>query len=123
MEHDPVHICGDIDCPVQGKKLRETSVGLDLQGSIAPAKSTGDRAAELLVQIAGVLKEKAAYYGDSISRSPVLAPGMDTETACLVRASDKIARMTGGSGDTTDAVVDLIGYLALLLAIRGVELD
>lgn len=75
-------------------------------------------AIDVLSHVQVVLAEKSKYYGDSIGNPVVSLTNQAAETKLLVRMEDKLARITRGTGDNTDAWIDLIGYAALLLAMR-----
>ena len=72
--------------------------------------------------LADVLTAKHENYGKSAFQEPALTPGMDPETAMMVRLSDKIARLRslqGGEPDKVgesklDTLLDMAGYAVLL---------
>lgn len=69
------------------------------------------------------LLAKNRAYGDSAFR-PVgaFAKGLDAEQQIRVRIDDKISRaMRGHEYPGDDTVVDLAGYLVLLLAVRAID--
>lgn len=89
----------------------------------APLPAVTQRAIDVLTHVQGVLAEKSRYYGDSIGNPVVSLTAQPSETKLLVRMEDKLARITRGTGDNTDAWIDLIGYAALLLAMRTEKHD
>ena len=83
--------------------------------------------AETGVGIVELLIRKNTDYGSSAWTPPILAPGVDPDTAMRVRMSDKLARITQILASASDPLVsesidetfgDLAGYLILLLAYR-----
>ena len=83
--------------------------------------------AETGVSIVELLIRKNTDYGSSAWTPPILAPGVDPDTAMRVRMSDKLARITQILASASDPLVnesidetfgDLAGYLILLLAYR-----
>lgn len=72
-----------------------------------------------------MLLKKNKDYGDTIFRSPCLAPGLDPGVGILVRASDKISRITNllqQSNQTPlinesleDSIIDLGAYCLIYL--------
>jgi hypothetical protein len=82
--------------------------------------------AETCMSICEILIRKNKDYGDSVFKTPILAPHVDVLDAILVRASDKVGRfrnLTKSEGEPDikdesilDTITDLIGYLTLYLA-------
>lgn len=81
---------------------------------------------EELKTLGTLLVEKNRAYGDSIASEPLFAKGVNTETAIMVRANDKIKRLDnllkngGTENDETidDTIRDLAGYCILWLINR-----
>ena len=88
---------------------------LDLINS-APS---GQAIADKCFDIVKVLLEKNVAYGDSALDPVRIFSNASTVEQILVRIDDKLSRMSRGSeypGD--DTVMDLIGYLILLLVAK-----
>lgn len=74
--------------------------------------------------LADLLVKKNHDYGDSVNNPPILLPGLSSNSAILVRMSDKIERMRNllANEDSLietepleDTIRDLAGYCILLL--------
>ena len=78
------------------------------------------RVDEIAFDIAEMLKEKNASYGNSALDPVRIFSKVDAEEQIKVRLDDKLSRIARGSeypGD--DTVKDTIGYLFLLLLAKG----
>lgn len=79
--------------------------------------------AETCLSITEILLRKNKDYGDSVFKTPVLAPHVDVLDAILVRASDKVGRFRNLKDSESevkdesilDTLTDLIGYLTLYM--------
>lgn len=79
--------------------------------------------AETSISITEILLRKNKDYGDSVFKTPILAPHVEVLDAILVRASDKIGRFRNlkeserqvTDESILDTLTDLIGYLTLYL--------
>ena len=76
----------------------------------------GTAAAQWLRNVATMLEEKAAAYGDSAGQPLRVFGKSDMIEQLKVRADDKLSRLTRGTAAGEDAVKDLVGYIALLAA-------
>jgi len=83
--------------------------------------------AEAFLQAAATCLRKNADYGSSVFESPILAPGMNSQSAILVRISDKIKRMRNLFGvdaspqvdeSIEDTALDAAAYAVLLIVAR-----
>jgi len=78
-------------------------------------KSTGDLAADWLVNVSNILRAKAKSYGDSVGKPLRIFSDAGVTEGIRVRLDDKLSRIArGGRWPGEDVVVDLVGYLALL---------
>lgn len=87
------------------------------------ASTTVVAAVKFLGSVARTLYEKNAKYGDSAANPiRVFARGLSPEDMVRVRIDDKLSRISrGGLGEVAadeDTAADLVGYLALLAALR-----
>lgn len=88
------------------------------------ASPTVREAAEWLADVAAVLYEKNAAYGDSASNPIRVFSRASATEQLLVRIDDKLSRIARGAGlldDDEDVVRDLVGYLALLAVMKNKE--
>lgn len=78
------------------------------------------RAHAFLAHVAATLTTKNARYGDSAANPLRVFSRASTDEQLCVRIDDKLSRLARGSGlgDDEDTLLDLVGYLALLAAIR-----
>lgn len=84
----------------------------------APADFQADVSA-VLSEVAEMLAEKNARYGDSALNPVRCFSRSSTVEQLKVRLDDKISRLMRGSGEETEDVeMDLIGYLVLLRIAR-----
>lgn len=79
---------------------------------------TTQAAIDVLTRVQDILVVKSSYYGDSIGNAMLSLSNATPEMKLIVRIEDKLSRIARGTGDNTDAWIDLIGYAALLLAVR-----
>ncbi len=78
-------------------------------------RPSGVRAAEWLINVAGILVAKSASYGDSVGQPLRVFSQAGVTEGIKIRLDDKLSRVARGKewpGD--DVIVDLVGYLALL---------
>ena len=76
-------------------------------------------ARDFLQRVGDMLEEKNARYGDSAARPLRIFSRANRDEQIRVRIDDKLSRLARGTGvETEDTVMDLVGYLALLVAIR-----
>jgi len=94
----------------------------DTRDIIAEA-TTEVLARNVLLRVADMIADKNKKYGDS-ALSPIrIYSRLDSSNALKVRIDDKLTRIanSGLSDDTEDTLMDLIGYMALLVV--AVERD
>lgn len=74
----------------------------------------------VLLRIGALLKKKHALYGDSAAHPLRIFSKADPIEAILVRIDDKLSRIatTGEREADEDTLLDLAGYLVLLLDAR-----
>ncbi len=78
-------------------------------------RPSGVRAAEWLINVAGILVAKSASYGDSVGNPIRVFSNADKVEGIKIRLDDKLSRVArGGTFPGDDVIVDLVGYLALL---------
>jgi hypothetical protein len=77
-----------------------------------------ERARAVLTGVADMLDSKNQQYGNSASEPMRVFSRASAEEGILVRIDDKLSRIARGRNDHEDTVRDLIGYLALLVALR-----
>lgn len=80
------------------------------------------RALAFLDRVGATLAEKNAAYGDSVERPLRIFSRARADEQLRVRIDDKLSRVSRGAhglGDDEDTLLDLVGYLALLAAVRG----
>lgn len=79
---------------------------------------SGEKILNVCLDIAEFLIEKNAAYGDS-ALSPVrIFSKASAEEQILVRLDDKLSRLARGSEAGEDVLLDLVGYIVLLIAQR-----
>lgn len=84
--------------------------------------TTADRIAAVCDEVKTMLLAKNAAYGDSASKPLRVFSQASAEEALLVRIDDKLSRIARGHEYANDdTVLDLIGYLVLLRAVRGAK--
>ncbi len=79
------------------------------------------RALAFLDRVGETLIEKNAAYGDSVTRPLRIFSRAPADEQLRVRIDDKLSRVVHGArslGDDEDTLLDLVGYLALLAAVR-----
>jgi hypothetical protein len=100
--------------------IRRASIVTTIVDDAEPSDAV-KRAVEWLYGIAQLLIEKNAGYGDSAANPVRIFSRASTIEQLLVRIDDKLSRIARGNGlvDTDEDVVkDLVGYLALLAAVK-----
>lgn len=70
-----------------------------------------------------MLLDKNAAYGDSAFNPVRIFSKADAEEQIKVRLDDKLSRLARGNAAGEDVVLDLVGYLILLLATREPDAD
>lgn len=85
------------------------------------ASPTVQAAVRYLAEVARLLLEKNAAYGDSAANPLRVFSRVDASAGCRVRIDDKLSRIARGAGEHADEDTrrDLVGYLALLHAIEA----
>jgi hypothetical protein len=73
--------------------------------------------------MARFLMQKNAAYGDSALKPMRIFSKADAQEQIRVRIDDKLSRLGRGSEAGEDAVLDLLGYLVLLLVTREQRRD
>jgi hypothetical protein len=77
------------------------------------------RAQAFLAEVSRMLEAKNAAYGDSAANPMRVFSRAPTDEQIKVRIDDKLSRLARGVGaDNEDTLLDLVGYLALLAAVR-----
>lgn len=85
---------------------------------------SGPQIVHTILDLAQILVDKNAAYGNSALDPVRVFSKASTEEQILVRLDDKLSRLQRGSeypGD--DTVTDLVGYLVLLLVARAPRPD
>ena len=77
-------------------------------------RQTCDRVRDMLV-------EKNRQYGDSATNPLRVFSKASRIEAIKVRIDDKLSRLQRGKDDQEDTVLDLVGYLILLLIAQDLE--
>lgn len=93
-----------------------------LKNGITP---TCKDAVNFLNKVADLLQEKNQKYGDSAANPLRLFSQASPVEQLLVRIDDKLSRlktMGPGASPDEDTLMDLVGYLALLAAVRSEQL-
>lgn len=88
----------------------------------ATTAPSGPQIVHTILDIAQILVDKNAAYGNSALDPVRVFSRASTEEQILVRLDDKLSRLQRGSeypGD--DTITDLVGYLVLLLVARDVS--
>lgn len=86
----------------------------------ATSAPSGPKIVHTILDVAQILVDKNAAYGNSALDPVRVFSRASTEEQILVRLDDKLSRLQRGSeypGD--DTITDLVGYLVLLLVARG----
>lgn len=83
---------------------------------------TTERIHQVLARIETLLVEKNAAYGDSALNPVRIFSKAAPSEQLKVRLDDKLSRIARGRGvdDTEDVLLDLVGYLVLLLVARDI---
>lgn len=83
---------------------------------------TTERIHQVLGRIETLLVEKNAAYGDSALNPVRIFSKAAPSDQLKVRLDDKLSRIARGRGveDTEDVLLDLVGYLVLLLVARDI---
>jgi hypothetical protein len=80
---------------------------------------TQDRIKDICDEIKGILVEKNRKYGNSALEPVRVFSQSEPDEQIRVRLDDKISRLRSGQvDDDEDVILDLIGYLVLLLVYR-----
>lgn len=93
---------------------------------VLPQTVTIDLAHQFLSHVAETLTRKNAAYGDSAANPVGVFSDPDPEAGIRVRIDDKLKRLRSlrqqpsleSSTPEEDTLLDLVGYLALLVAVR-----
>lgn len=84
--------------------------------------TTAERIHRALSRIEALLLEKNALYGDSALDPVRIFSRADPVEQLRVRLDDKLSRIVrGGRVDDEDVLLDLAGYLVLLIAARALR--
>lgn len=79
---------------------------------------------EICDEIAELLIDKNKKYGNSALEPKNIFYKGNAENSILIRLDDKIGRITNNNGEIrTNDIVDIIGYLVLLLIFKNVNLE
>lgn len=95
-------------------------------GPVLPQTRTVDLAHQFLLRVAETLTRKNAAYGDSAANPVGVFSDPDPEVGIRVRIDDKLKRLRSlrqqplleQGAPEEDTLLDLVGYLALLVAVR-----
>lgn len=99
----------------QHKKLLDA-----LNKSLGPNVSPSSRHIwSVVLGIGNFLVRKNAAYGDSALDPVRIFSRASTEEQILVRLDDKLSRLKRGSAAGEDVILDLAGYLILLMVARS----
>jgi hypothetical protein len=90
----------------------------DYHGYYRQKRTTAERIALKCNQIRDMLLEKNLAYGDSALKPVRIFSSSAEDEQLLVRIDDKLSRIKRGKADNEDTVLDLVGYLILLLVAR-----
>ncbi len=87
---------------------------------VTPGRDAVDSACQFLENVAQTLREKNKAYGDSAANPVRIFSKAHATEAIKVRIDDKLSRIARGSKflETEDVILDLVGYLALLVAVE-----
>ena len=77
------------------------------------------RVHKILMGIEEMLVEKNESYGDSALNPVRVFSKASAEEQILVRIDDKLSRIARGKAAGEDVVLDLVGYLVLLMIVRA----
>lgn len=106
----------------ESKVLSSINLGEKTQKilSLAEEAPAGEEILKEVIYVAQILLQKNISYGNSALEPVRVFSKSSTEEQLLVRIDDKLSRLKRGSefpGD--DTIIDLIGYLVLLLVSRS----
>lgn len=87
----------------------------------APAGDTVTRIRQTCDRVRDMLVEKNRQYGDSATNPLRVFSKASRIEAIKVRIDDKLSRLQRGKDDQEDTVLDLVGYLVLLLVARDMD--
>lgn len=89
--------------------------------SVPPKDSSAVRRAKAFLESVGnMLSEKNRAYGDSVASPLRVFSRLPADAGIRVRIDDKLSRIARGDGSgNEDAIADLVGYLALLIAVEA----
>ena len=82
--------------------------------------TTGEKIAAKCDDIRKMLIEKNQKYGDSALFPARIFSRASADEQLRVRIDDKLSRIWGGVIDDEDTILDLCGYLVLLLIARDI---
>ena len=84
--------------------------------------TTPERIARILDRVEDLLLDRNARYGDSALHPIRIFSTADPLEQLRVRIDDKLSRIVRGHGlDEDDVLLDLVGYLVLLLVARDAD--
>ena len=104
-------------------KAREKGVR-PLEPSAPAVMTTAERIEQKCADIRDMLQGKNALYGDSALKPARIFSKASSTEQLLVRIDDKISRLQQGTiepWEGEDTVLDLVGYLVMLLISRDIE--
>lgn len=93
----------------------------DRIATLVARMTTAEKIAAKCDGIREMLVEKNRQYGDSATNPLRVFSKASRIEAIKVRIDDKLSRLQRGKDDQEDTVLDLIGYLVLLLVARDME--
>lgn len=93
-----------------------------MEPAARPSLTTAERIHDKCMDIRGLLLQKNLAYGDSALNPIRIFSQADASEQLRVRIDDKLSRLARGAMDEQeDTVLDLVGYLVLLLMARDME--
>lgn len=93
-----------------------------MEPAARPSLTTAERIHDKCMDIRGLLLQKNLAYGDSALNPIRIFSQADASEQLRVRIDDKLSRLARGAMDEQeDTVLDLVGYLVLLLVARDME--
>lgn len=110
----------------QGIKIHEGSKDWKIKKleDIENYTDTQKKIKEICDEIAKLLIDKNKKYGNSALEPKNIFYKGNAENSILIRLDDKIGRITNNNGEIrTNDIVDIIGYLVLLLISKDVNLE
>jgi hypothetical protein len=107
----------------QNSKSEERTSSCAICNPALPPSPTIVKAHAFLATVAANLTQKNAQYGDSAANPVRIFSQAPTAEMIKVRIDDKLSRLSRGTNimDKEDVVLDLVGYLALLVAVQDNE--